>query len=675
MPPAKQASDPQKSHVYYSQAIMNKHKIPAIAFSLLLSLFFLPLPGRTEDRDIYDLDLKQLLEVKVETLNKRPQHFFELPAATTVIDRQEIERSGARTIPDLLAGVPGVFVKQVSSRETVVAIRNDIQMFNTSLLVLIDGNPYYNQTTANVVWSMLPIAVEDIERIEIIRGDGGTTWGTNSSSGVINIITRTPDSEPVARVSAGGGLHTPFRLHAVTSTGFLRLSAHGEKNQGWSNDPSTYDNGYISGRYDTSLADWNVHLGGRIFGNLATDVTGGYTGTVDDEKNHGFDSSISVSRTFGQDKLSARGFIYNYTADFALVEVPAVHQRLIDMEMRYSHLIANGHRTRFGINYRHYLSAIPPQRFLEQRHERLTDSLINLTIDHESRLTDAITVNLGLRYERFSLLTENNGLFSSSLRLSHHLNENTLVWGSYNRSYQFPSYLMTDISGLTAVKDNTYIYQTGNPALDPEKNDSWEIGLRLLPGHGIFLDASTFYGRIRDEIVIDPTNLSITRKGPVTRIDRPYTNDIRSTTWGAEMRLGADIGKALHSDLGLTWFHRHSQVQNSTYHGDINDQYAPDYKITLNSRYTFSDALDLSLFFLYEPAHDNNVTTKYTSPRQTDAHFRADGSINYHFSSRGTLSVGFRNLFNSGVEWDVPSVIARPVSVEPGVFLNLRYHW
>ncbi|HHL35239.1 MAG TPA: TonB-dependent receptor [Desulfobulbaceae bacterium] len=655
--------------------MMNKHKIPATALIFLLSFFSRPVPGRTDDRDIYDLDLKQLLQVKVETLNKRPQHFFELPAATTVIDRQEIERSGAQTIPDLLVRVPGVFVKQISSRETVVAIRNDIQMFNTNLLVLIDGNPYYNQTTANVLWSMLPIAVEDIERIEIIRGDGGTTWGTNSSSGVINIITRTPDSEPVARAGVGGGLHAPFRLHAVTSTGFLRLSAHGERDQGWSDDPSTYSNGYISGRYDTNLADWNLNLSGRVFGNLASDVTGGYTGIVDDEKNHGFDSSISLNRTFGEDKFSAKGFIHNYTADFAIAEAPGIQQKLGDVEMRYSHLFAPGHRTQFGVNYRHYLSKIPPQRFLEQRHEKITDSLINLTIDHESRLTDTTTVNLGLRYERFTIVQDNNGLFSSSFRLSHHLNKNTLAWGSYNRSYQFPSYLMTDISGLAAVKDNTYIYQTGNPALNPEKNDSWEIGLRSLLGEGVFLDASTFYGRIRDEIVIDPTELRITQMGPTTRIDQLYTNHIKSTIWGAEMSLGIDVGKALHSDLGLTWFHRHSREQDSIYRGNINDQYAPDYKITLNSRYTFSDALDLSLFFLYEPSHDNNVTTKYSSPRRTDGHFRADGNINYHFSPQGTLSVGFKNLFNSGVEWDVPSIIATPVDVEPSVFFNLRYHW
>ena len=646
---------------------------------LFLGFFLVSLPrlGMTTDtpRDIYDLDLKDLLQVQVETLNKRPQHFFELPAATTVIDRQEIERSGAQSITDLLARIPGVFVKQTSSRATVVAIRNDIQTFNTNLLVLVDGNPYYNQTTANVLWSMLPIAVEDIERIEIIRGDGGTAWGTNSSGGVINIITRTPDSEPVARLSLSGGVSSPWRVHAVTSTGTLRLSAHGERDQGWTDDPSTYDSGYFAGRYDSRLANWNLSLTGRIFGNLATDVRGGYTGIVKDEEKRGFDAGLSLSRLIGADKFLAKGFLYNYTADFIFAETPDIQQRLGDLELRYSHLFSPGHRTQFGINFRHYLSRIPPQRFLEQHQETIRDSLINLTIDHESRLTDSTNANIGLRYERFSLLKDNNGLVSFSVRLSHYLSGNTLIWGSYNRSYQFPSYLMTSVAGLAGVKSNTFIYQTGNPALDPEQNDSGEIGVRAFFNNKIFLEASTFYGRVKDEIVIDPTVQRISYLGPVTRIDQLYTNHIKSRLWGTECNLGLDLGPALHTSLGLTWFHRRSEEQDGLYRGAINDQYAPDYKITLNSSYTLSKTLDCSLFFLYEPAHANNVTTKYTGIRHTKSHWRADGSINYKFSPRGTLSLGFKNLLNSGVEWNVPSLIATPVKVEPSVFLHLLYQW
>jgi len=652
------------------------------SFVLLLLLTYGHTPCATaadKTSDLYDLDLKDLLQLKVETLNKRPQQFLELPAAMTIIDRREIERSGALTIPDLLVRVPGVFVKQVSSRSTAVAVRNDIQILNTNLLVLIDGNPYYNQTTGNVLWSMLPIAVEDIERIEVIRGDGGTAWGTNSSSGVINIITRTPDSEPRARVNGGGGINAPFRLHAVTSTGSLRLSAHGERDQGWSDDPSTYTNGYVSGRYDTTASDWDLCLSGRFFDMLTTDVRGSYTGAVRDQRNHGFDSSLSLARWFGDDKLQLKGFLYSYTRDFASAETSDIRQRLGDVEMRYSHLFLPGHRTQVGINYRHYHSTIHPGEFLQQRQEKTTDSLINLTIDHESKLTENTTANLGLRYEHFSLLPTENSLFSYSLRLSRKVNDTTIIWGSYNKSYQFPSYLMTDISALADASGNTFIYQTGNPALAPENNHSGEIGVRTFVGKGFYVDASAFYGHVKDEIVIDPAAMSSEQVGPATRIDLPYTNHMKRNFLGTELLLGWDVTHALHTDLGFTWFHRKSEEQDGIFRGVINDQYAPDYKITLNSRYRINEALDLSLFLLYEPSHNYQAGSMYSPVEQTGAHLRADGSLNYRFSDAGALSLGWKNLFNSSVEWALPAVNDKvgggPVKVEPAVFLNLKYCW
>ncbi|MBA1445720.1 MAG: hypothetical protein M3H12_16600 [Chromatiales bacterium] len=125
----------------------------------------------------------------------------------------------------------------------------------------------------------------------------------------------------------------------------------------------------------------------------------------------------------------------------------------------------------------------------------------------------------------------------------------------------------------------------------------------------------------------------------------------------------------------MTWFHKESEVQDGRYRGEINEQYAPEYKVTLNSRYRFSEKTDLSLFLLYEAGHSTQAATLYTPTGQTDDHFRLDGSLNHHFSPQGSLSLGFKNLFNSAVEWDYPFAVAQPVEVEPSVWLKLGYQF
>jgi len=628
-----------------------------------------------EDTDLFELDLEQLLQVHVETLNKRPQKYLQLPAAIYILDRQEIERSGAATIPDLLSRIPGVFVKQLSSDMVAVAIRNDIKLYSTNLLVLIDGSPYYNQGTSNGSWDILPVAVEDVERIEVIRGDGGTTWGTNSSGGVVNIITRSPDSEPRARISGSGGMSAPFRAHGVTSTGKLRLSAHNAVDHGWSDDPGSSRKSFLTARYDTRFSGWDTTLIGRYLEKMDYDVVGNYTGRSGDGGSRSYDAGMTISRRVGDDSLHLKAFVYEIKADLPAEETSDILQRLTDLEGRYSHRFSADHRTQVALDYRHYVSRISEQQFLQQSAERIQNSLVNVTVDHESRLDQDTTLNVGLRYERFDLFTDQDGLWSFSLRLARQLSEETVLWASVNQSYQFPAYVQSDFSGLVSVSDNRRYFHKGNPNLKPENNRTAEIGLRSLLGNGIFVDLSGYYGEVRDEIIIDPAMVAITPVGPVDRYDIYFSNHIRSRFWGAEMLLGWDISEAWHTDLGLTIFQRDSEEQDGLFRGAINDQYAPPYKLTLDSRYQFSDTLDLSLSILYEPSHNYQSVSIYIPGKETESHLRVNGSLNYRFSEAGALSVGFRNLFNSHVEWDYSYGVTHPVQVEPSIYLKLSYQW
>jgi signal transduction histidine kinase len=151
------------------------------------------------------LDLKQLGIVEVTTVSKEPEQVWKAPAAIYVITQDDIRRSGARTLPDVLRLAPGVEVAQIDSDKWAIGIRGFQGRLSKSVLVLIDGRSVYTPLFAGVYWEVQDTLLSDIDRIEIIRGPGGTIWGANAVNGVINIITKNAKDTHGIRVSAGSG--------------------------------------------------------------------------------------------------------------------------------------------------------------------------------------------------------------------------------------------------------------------------------------------------------------------------------------------------------------------------------------------------------------------------------------------------------------------------------------
>lgn len=145
--------------------------------------------GSGED-GLVDLSLEQLLDVQVTTVSRRPESISDAAAAIFVISSEDIRRSGARSIPEALRMVPGLDVSQLSSSEWAISARGFSNRFANKLLVLIDGRTIFTPSFSGVFWGAHNPLMEDIERIEVIRGPGGTLWGANAVNGVINIITK-----------------------------------------------------------------------------------------------------------------------------------------------------------------------------------------------------------------------------------------------------------------------------------------------------------------------------------------------------------------------------------------------------------------------------------------------------------------------------------------------------
>ena len=177
--------------------------------SLVMIYLITAMPVMAGSSDSLDtlksMSLENLMQVTVFSASKQTEQLSDVAAAMYVINREDILRSGARTLPDLLRGVPGLSVASIDGHSWAISARGFNGFFANKLLVLMDGRTLYTPLYSGVYWDMQDTLLEDIERIEIIRGPGATIWGANAVNGVINIITRQAAETDGVYASAGAG--------------------------------------------------------------------------------------------------------------------------------------------------------------------------------------------------------------------------------------------------------------------------------------------------------------------------------------------------------------------------------------------------------------------------------------------------------------------------------------
>ena len=164
-----------------------------------------PTPDPKGQEDLNQLSLEDLGKVEITTVSKVSEPMQKTPAAAYVITREEIERSGATSLPEALLLAPGVEVARIDADHWSVSVRGFAGQFSKSLLVLIDGRSVYTPLFSGVYWDAQNVMIEDVDRIEVIRGPGGTIWGANAVNGVINIITKNAKDTRGFTSNMGGG--------------------------------------------------------------------------------------------------------------------------------------------------------------------------------------------------------------------------------------------------------------------------------------------------------------------------------------------------------------------------------------------------------------------------------------------------------------------------------------
>jgi outer membrane cobalamin receptor len=181
-----------------------------------------------EQQNLFDLPIEQLMEVEVVSVSRQPTSQKMLTAPVTIITSEDIHYSGLTSIPDILQFACGVDVRRIDRQRYAVGIRGLFGLFSDRTLILIDGRPVTDPIHGTTHWEKLPIMVEDIERIEVVRGPGGAAWGANAYTGVINIIMKKPEDIPgvfaSTTITEFGDSYTHLRYGEKKDKGSWRAS-------------------------------------------------------------------------------------------------------------------------------------------------------------------------------------------------------------------------------------------------------------------------------------------------------------------------------------------------------------------------------------------------------------------------------------------------------------------
>ena len=177
-------------------------RLSLLAFTMLLAL---PAWPQQKPLDLTDRSIEDLMNIEVTSVSKKEQKLSHTAAAIFVITAEDIRRSGATNIPDVLRIVPGLDVAQINASSWAISSRGFNEQVANKLLVLLDGRSVYSPLFGGVFWDVQEVPLEEIERIEIIRGPGAAVWGANVVSGVINIISKHSSDTQGLLVTGGGG--------------------------------------------------------------------------------------------------------------------------------------------------------------------------------------------------------------------------------------------------------------------------------------------------------------------------------------------------------------------------------------------------------------------------------------------------------------------------------------
>lgn len=608
-------------------------------------------------QQLKSLSLADLGNIQVTTVTKEPEDVWQTPAAIYVLTQNDIRRSGAVTLADLLRTVPGVEVAQIQSNNWAVGIRGFGSQFSRGVLLLIDGRSTYTELFEGVYWDVQDVPLDDIERIEIIRGPGGTVWGANAVNGVINIITRNArDTQGTLATALSGhvnrfngtvreGLHDGDFYFRVFAHGFLREPesdpgfvgydrwhiVHGGFRADW--DASRRDTLSLEGSIYTGQSGQQIGLGvyqplEQIAVNGTQDVSGG---DVNVHWDHRYDNGSDLRVQAYVDRTNRQGPQFGETRN--TFDVDAVDRA--SLPGKNDVIWGAGIR----LEPSHFIQTQPTVDFLPHNQ---TDYIYSAFVqDTVHVIRDRLNLIAGtkLEYNNFSGFE-----YQPTVRLLWNPSRHSTVWGAVSRAIRTPGRLDQDLqlTGVISSKPPFIDRVEGDPLFQSEILISYDLGYRQLLTRNIFADVAAFHNRYERLEGYGNASLSqITKPITATLLNVPIANSVDGNTDGIE--IAPDWKVTSWWDLKGNYSYLHIKTQpRPAFAGGIAQVNANSYNGTSPHRETTAQS-----YFDLPRGIDFNVDLRFVSriPAQgVRSYLTADANAGWNISRNWRFFVTGRNL-------------------------------
>ncbi len=479
-----------------------------------------PENNETTEGRLTQVSLEQLGQIEVTTASKRPVKVSRTPAAIYVVTQEDIRRSGATSIPEALRLVPGVEVARIDSNTWSLGVRGFGSALSRSVLVLIDGRSVYTPLFAGVYWQVQDTLLEDIERIEVIRGPGGTIWGANAVNAVINIITKNAKDTHGTLVSTGGGNLDQgfghFRYGAGNDKGFdYRIYG-----KAFVRGPQYHTDGHSFDDWRMGQAgfrtDWDLHQRDTL--TLQGDLYSGDAGQRLVINSYSPPLLTNVEQAVELSGGNLLGRWKRVLGEGSDLEVQTYYDRTNRQQVNFGES-----RDTFDIDFIHHLVLPWRQDFLWGLGARLSSGNVNdddpTVVFTPAHFTDKLYSSfvqdeIAMVHDKLSLTIGSKFLHNSysgfevepGARVLWTPNQRHTVWTAVTRAVRTPSRVEEDLqlTGMLAPNPLTFYRIVGDRGFSSENLIGYEAGYRSLVKPRFYVDIAAFYNNYDHLLSIEP---------------------------------------------------------------------------------------------------------------------------------------------------------------------------